>query len=327
MDKTFIFGDIHGCYDELLQLVAQAGIEDSDTVIVTGDIADRGPKPAAVYHWLASRPKSVILAGDLEYRHIHDNPELSGEIVRLQLGKEYPAFREWLTTLPYYHETEEVIVVHAAMIHDLPLHEQPTEVLCGTTEGEAVLMGKYPSGAWWNDFYSGSKMVITGHQFVGEKPEFHGNTCGIDTGVCHGGYLTVIEIPGFIIHQVKASANHWKDVQQEWFLKALQARDWSHTDLSAIREQLVALSHVEQSDVHAFRHTLERQLSRINGLLPALLQRYTKEAHTFKSPTVTTTEHLLLNYPNPQALGILASKLGIHSFPTFQFSGEQDLSN
>lgn len=59
MSRTFVVGDIHGCYDELMQLTAQIGLKEDDMLISVGDI------------------------------------------------------KQWCASLGYFHETEEVIIVHA----------------------------------------------------------------------------------------------------------------------------------------------------------------------------------------------------------------------
>jgi Icc-related predicted phosphoesterase len=42
--RTFIIGDIHGCFDELMELTEKVGLTDSDLLISLGDIVDRGNK-------------------------------------------------------------------------------------------------------------------------------------------------------------------------------------------------------------------------------------------------------------------------------------------
>ncbi|NOQ70634.1 MAG: hypothetical protein GQ574_01450 [Crocinitomix sp.] len=44
MSKTFVIGDLHGCYDEFIALSNQIGITENDLVISLGDIVDRGSK-------------------------------------------------------------------------------------------------------------------------------------------------------------------------------------------------------------------------------------------------------------------------------------------
>ena len=65
----------------------------------------------------------------------------------------------------------------------------------------------------------GEKPIIYGHRVVGEKPLIYRNTYGIDTGACHGDMLTAIELPGFIVHQIKAKKDYWKEAQKKWIFQ------------------------------------------------------------------------------------------------------------
>ncbi|MCH2195264.1 metallophosphoesterase [Kordia sp.] len=59
MSKTYIIGDIHGCYDEFIELIAQIGVTDDDLVISLGDIVDRGNKSVELYHYFKNRKNSI----------------------------------------------------------------------------------------------------------------------------------------------------------------------------------------------------------------------------------------------------------------------------
>ena len=43
MTRTLIIGDIHGCYDELRDLLEVAAVAADDVVVSVGDLVDRGP--------------------------------------------------------------------------------------------------------------------------------------------------------------------------------------------------------------------------------------------------------------------------------------------
>ena len=54
--KTFIIGDIHGCFTELQELLDKAGIADDDRIIALGDIVDRGPDSVQVLDFFCDFP-------------------------------------------------------------------------------------------------------------------------------------------------------------------------------------------------------------------------------------------------------------------------------
>ncbi|WP_216823471.1 metallophosphoesterase [Niastella vici] len=202
--RKFVIGDIHGCYDELIELTEKVGLTDNDMLISLGDIVDRGNKSKEVYDYFLNRPNSKVLMGNHERKHQNGILSYAQEIVKVQFGDEYEEFLKWLNSLEYYYETEEAIIIHAFYEHDKDLKAQRQDVLSGSTSGDRYLEKKYPEGKFWTEFYTGTKPIIYGHHVVGAYPKIINNTYGIDTGACHGDYLTAIELPGFIIHKVRA---------------------------------------------------------------------------------------------------------------------------
>ena len=129
MNKTFVVGDLHGCYDEFIALSNQIGIADSDLLISLGDIVDRGNKSLELYHYFKNRDNSVVLMGNHERKHQRGILSYSQEIVKVQFAEEYEEFKAWTNTLPYYYETEDAIIIHAFFEHDKTLGAQKEEVL------------------------------------------------------------------------------------------------------------------------------------------------------------------------------------------------------
>ncbi|SFW73851.1 metallophosphoesterase [Chitinophaga sancti] len=270
MKRTIVVGDIHGCYHELLTLLEKTGLRDEDLLISVGDLVDRGNKSREVWKYFMDRPNTITLMGNHERKHLQGVLNYAQEIVKVQMGNEYPQFLAWAMTLPYYYETDEAIIVHAAMEHDLPLHEQRQDILSGTTSGERHLEKKYsnqhtelenPVKAHWTDHYTGKKPVIYGHSVSGDLPRIVNNTYGIDTGACHGGYLTAIELPGFIIHQVKVTQDHWKAQIAEWQLPVLKSKDWDNMEISAIHKEIAGRAYKASPAVQEFLHEKKSYLA------------------------------------------------------------------
>jgi len=278
--RKFIIGDIHGCYDELMELVEKVGLTTDDLLISLGDIVDRGNKSKEVYEYFLNRPDSVVLIGNHERKHQNKILSYAQEIVKVQFGNEYDGFLKWLDGLGYYYETEEAIIIHAFFEHDKELTDQKQEVLCGSTSGDKYLEKKYPEGTFWTEFYTGKKPVIYGHHVVGDQPKITNNTYGIDTGACHGNYLTAIELPGFKIHQVKANADYWKDQQKTWQIPVLKAKNWHEMPFAEIDKQLEKLAYIEDAEIVNYLNGIRNWKNElINSYVPikAHLDDLTKE--------------------------------------------------
>lgn len=56
---TWAISDIHGCFDELQELLDEIALGDSDELYVLGDLADRGPKSADVLMWATLAPSNI----------------------------------------------------------------------------------------------------------------------------------------------------------------------------------------------------------------------------------------------------------------------------
>lgn len=270
MGKTYVIGDIHGCYDEFMQLLKQMGVTDNDLIVSLGDIVDRGNKSLELYQYFKNNKNAIALMGNHERKHLNGILSYSQEIVKVQFGDEYPGFLEWLQTLPYFYETEEALVVHAFFEHDKRIEEQKKEVLAGTTSGSRYLEGKYEEGTYWNDFYDGTKPIIYGHHVVGEYPKIKNNTYGIDTGACHAGKLTAIELPGFKIHQISVETDHWKEEQEKWQTPVLASKNWEGMKIEQVHKQLEKLSYKKEPAVKDFLQKQKAWITEVENLLESL---------------------------------------------------------
>lgn len=64
---NFVCSDIHGCYDEFIDLLAKISFTASDTLYIVGDVLDRGPKPVELLLDIMNRPNIVLLMGNHDF--------------------------------------------------------------------------------------------------------------------------------------------------------------------------------------------------------------------------------------------------------------------
>jgi len=273
MSKTYVIGDIHGCFDEYMTLANKIGIKEEDLVISLGDIVDRGNKSVELFRYFKERKNAIVLMGNHERKHLRGILSYSQEIVKVQFGTEYDHFIQWVKTLPYYHETKDAIIVHAFFEHDLALSQQKENVLAGTTSGSKYLEAKYDEGKYWMDYYQGEKPIIYGHHVVGDAIKIMNNTYGIDTGACHGGMLTAIELPAFKVHQVRVEKDHWKEEQAKWQIPVLEAKDWGNMKIEQIQKQILKLGYKKDKEIQIFLSKLSDWLKELQGIAPQIKTR------------------------------------------------------
>jgi serine/threonine protein phosphatase 1 len=273
MSRTLIIGDIHGCYAELLDLLDAAALGADDIVVSVGDLVDRGPEPAAVVRWFRQRRGAVVLMGNHERKHVRGVFSYSQEVCKLQMGDDYEDAVAWMRGLPYYWETPEIRVVHAALMPGVPLARQDETVLCGSTAGEALLKKAIPD-AWWHERYTDPVPVAFGHHVTGNEPLLRdGVIYGLDTGACHGGRLTALSVPDFRIYSVPAGADSWAATARTYQVPVLRTKPWATMSWKKLAETVADLETSPAPDAAAYLATITAWATAVRALTTTLLAR------------------------------------------------------
>ncbi len=237
MSRNIVIGDIHGCFDELVELLDAVAPKADDQIIAIGDIVDRGPDSEKVLEFFCDTSNAVSIMGNHERKHIRSargetRPALSQLIVRQQLGDRYEEWLAFMETLPRHVELPEAILVHGMFEAGISLEDQRDTVVIGTLTGEHYMEQHYP-GPWY-DHYQGPKPLIVGHHSylrTGEPLIREGLVYAIDTGVAHGGRLTALILPEFRVVSVASRGDHWTEQRRKYAVMAGSSRpdldlDW-----------------------------------------------------------------------------------------------------
>lgn len=194
----YAIGDIHGCHDQLLVLLAKIKAHAGRKPylgIFLGDYVDRGPKSREVVNqvkglvtgrgghgkWIALKGNHedmlVGAAGNLSDRQMWVN---NGGVQTLESYKDHMddlrVHAEWMKGLPLLHETENHVFVHAGLSPRYKIAEQPEEVLLWIRN-------------WQGDDPDFGKHVVYGHT-PDKKPFLLKNSSGLDTGAFYYGTLS-----------------------------------------------------------------------------------------------------------------------------------------
>lgn len=215
-----IIGDIHGCYEEFLELIVKLGYnienniiyhtKDSNRILCSvGDINDRGPYSTKIielfYH---NRNNHILIYNPGNHdnklaRYFKGNKiKLSGSIKKtikefettLSPNIEYKSIITWFINHILNHsnytilENNNLVITHGGFANYIlqeNINNNTTRSLC--------LYGKVKDGKrlpWYND-YNGNAYIVYGHMPT-NKPRIINKTFGIDTGCCFGWYLTAL---------------------------------------------------------------------------------------------------------------------------------------
>src|SRR5688572_12109226 len=135
MSRTFIIGDIHGCYDELVKLIGKLDIATGDRVVAVGDLTVRGSENRSVLDLFSTDPRFSSVMGNHDLALIQywrgERPSLSPEqektFTELQTAGE--RYLGYLASLPLLIDLNSHVVVHAGIRPGVPLTEQSVEDL------------------------------------------------------------------------------------------------------------------------------------------------------------------------------------------------------
>ena len=228
-----IIGDVHGCCDELEELLAQLGykqvvVDGNDhwghiyyrhpagrKAVFVGDLVDRGPRVLDVVRIA----RNMIVSGDalcvpgnhdikllrkLRGKNVqitHGLAETIAEIDALPESWRGPfqsELAEFLDGLVSHYVLDDgrLVVAHAGMKEEMQGRGSGKVrefALYGETTGETDEFG-LPVRYNWAAEYRGSANVVYGHTPVPE-PEWLNRTINIDTGCVFGGKLTALRYP------------------------------------------------------------------------------------------------------------------------------------
>ena len=242
-----IIGDVHGCFDELIDLLKQLGYSVeaqsngeaslSDSVkppegrkaIFLGDLVDRGPKIPEVLHLVMNMVEAgtaLCVPGNHDIKLMR---KLRGKDVQIthgladsleQLDKKPPEFRarvsEFMDELVSHYVLDEgkLVVAHAGMKEEMQGRGSGKVrdfALYGETTGETDEFG-LPVRYNWAAEYRGRAMVVYGHTPV-PQPDWLNRTINIDTGCVFGGNLTALRYPEKELVSIVAQATYAQPVR------------------------------------------------------------------------------------------------------------------
>jgi len=228
--RNIIIGDVHGMFDELVDLLNEVNPVPQDRAVFVGDLIDKGPDSPEVVAFLRSFVEDhdvVLVEGNHEDKHrrfrknLRERPDAAREMadrtpelneITSRLSSEDIAFLE--SAVPFHRiEEHNILVVHGGIpgsMTDFPLTLEEARSLGGKRKkhfsqilrtrhihhetGKMLPIGtEGPNDPFWAETYDGR----FGHVVFGHEPFLDGvahfdHAIGIDTGAVFGGGLTAM---------------------------------------------------------------------------------------------------------------------------------------
>jgi bis(5'-nucleosyl)-tetraphosphatase (symmetrical) len=226
--RTIVIGDVHGCADELDELLMSLELQASDRLVFLGDLMDRGPYPARCV-------RRVRLLGAECTASNHDEKHVRyrrHELIRKATGKKNPVKFDAVRAEENAMLSDDDIAWIAALPMSIDLGTgwhavhaglEPCKTFAEQKDSSALLRTRFinedgtaysakdpyapdPTDKWfWTERWHGPESIVYGHhihRFLGPRIDSHeygafGSgtraTCvGIDTGCYAGGRLTAM---------------------------------------------------------------------------------------------------------------------------------------
>ena len=248
--RTAIVGDIHGCLEELNELMGTLSLEEGDRIFFLGDLVDKGPDTVGVVRRVMEIvkefPGSACVMGNHEEKVLRFH----------RRGKETYDFTdeewEWLKGLPLFLRLEgDVFLVHGGLYPDYykyyrgrmepaegwldaqykksysderkkPFRQQRLlRTRMVTPEGKFVIFKmEKPDDIFWTEWYDGREgFVYFGHvSWRDGQPHESAHAVGLDTGCVLGNCLTAAVYttdprnPVFVSVPAKKQYSQWMDL-------------------------------------------------------------------------------------------------------------------
>lgn len=216
--RVVVLGDVHGCADELRDLLAKCQYDEGvDTLITVGDLVNKGPKSTEVLDL-------VRQLGALVVRGNHDEAAVTA-FNKMQRGEEVKKKFQWVPAmsqehLAYLHGLPfslllpelRVLVVHAGLVPGTSLEQQSLKDMfkmrdvVPASQAGADAASDCSAGGWlaseeaveggrpWAGEWRGPWHVFFGHD-AKRKLQLHAYATGLDTGCVYGNQLTACVLP------------------------------------------------------------------------------------------------------------------------------------
>lgn len=170
----YVMSDLHGCYDEFIEMLKEIEFSKTDELYIIGDVVDRGPEPIKLFKYIMNKQNIHTVMGNHEkmmidalttpYYKAHRLWYINGgEITEKQFNRQGEETKKkiikYIKNLPYYAE------VNANGKNYVLIHGGPE-----WNFEEALRLGRISSDVLWNRFDTidkkevvEGKIIVVGH--------------------------------------------------------------------------------------------------------------------------------------------------------------------
>lgn len=215
--RLIFVGDIHGCYDELVELLARLSPVANDVVVSVGDIVTKGPAADRCLDLWRERG-FLAVKGNNELKVLNRARPLLRFFARDRVMRRGDLLR-YIAAWPIVLDFPAVAIaaVHGGFLPQMRVTPEEVErekdaivelrwIRKKNGEWQPIPKDKKKSGdVLWSEKWKGDRFAVYGHTPLRE-PKFDARALGLDTGCVYGGTLTAAVFAGgeWAIESVRA---------------------------------------------------------------------------------------------------------------------------
>ena len=218
--RVIAIGDVHGCIDELQDLLRLCDYQPGDLVCFLGDLVCKGPDSISVVQ-MAREIGAIGIRGNHDFEVVRWYQAIQSGVEPPVVGSEHfhiasclsKADMKWLHALPWYISSKDLgaLFVHAGFVAGIRLAKQNPRLMMNMRSilPDGTVTSKFFSNWPWARLWDGPQTVLFGHDADRGLQQYE-HAIGLDTGCVYGGRLTACILPEKRLVSVNARREYFK---------------------------------------------------------------------------------------------------------------------
>eukprot|EP00546_Thalassionema_frauenfeldii_P022153 CAMPEP_0178906544 /NCGR_PEP_ID=MMETSP0786-20121207/6886_1 /TAXON_ID=186022 /ORGANISM="Thalassionema frauenfeldii, Strain CCMP 1798" /LENGTH=729 /DNA_ID=CAMNT_0020578267 /DNA_START=927 /DNA_END=3112 /DNA_ORIENTATION=+ len=203
--RVIAIGDVHGCIDELQDLLRKCDYRPGDLIVFLGDLVSKGPDSISVVQ-MAREIGAIGVRGNHDFEVIRWHQAMKSGVDPPVVGSEHfhiascltNADMKWMYSLPWFISSKELgtLFVHAGFVSGIRLAKQNPRLMMNMRSilPDGTVTSKFFNNWPWARLWDGPQTVLFGHDADRGLQQYE-HAIGLDTGCVYGGRLTACILP------------------------------------------------------------------------------------------------------------------------------------
>jgi hypothetical protein len=218
--RVIAIGDVHGCIDELQDLLRKCDYRPGDLIVFLGDLVSKGPDSISVVQ-MARELGAIGVRGNHDFEVVRWHQAIKSGVDPPVVGSEHfhiasclsKADMKWMYSLPWYISSKELgaLFVHAGFVSGIRLAKQNPRLMMNMRSilPDGTVTSKFFNNWPWARLWDGPQTVLFGHDADRGLQQYE-HAIGLDTGCVYGGRLTACILPEKRLVSVSARREYFK---------------------------------------------------------------------------------------------------------------------